>query len=628
MDHCKICGGNHATETCDTAVRAAGGAAPSSPAPPERPELAVGNTVGNYRLVKVVGEGASSKIFLAEHQVIGSKVAVKALRPALHRHPDLVRRFVGEARATNIVRHDNIVQIYDIGLHDDWQYYFVMEFLRGTTLAPRIQQGPMSLEEAAPILLQTCDALNAAHSHGVVHRDLKPENIYLVPMRDRTQVKIVDFGVARRAVLEGDEQRTMAGTVLGTALYMSPEQAAGQEVDGRSDIYALGVIMFQLATGQLPFDANSIAVLMLAHASRPPPSPRSVNPDISPAYEEVILRCLAKAPAERYQTMADLGRAILHAQKNPRMPTPRPAPPPPAANHPVRYPAAFDVRIETDAGVLAAQCRATDISTGGAFISVAAGSPLPPVFSRVVVSVPHHAEMIDLPGEVVRVEAQPDPDMGGRFGFGVRFDPIALSEKRGLDSLLGKVVPEPPKEEPGDPELARLLAHFEARPREDLYALIGTAPHIDARTARDACTRLALELSAERFPRMSEAQRKRLTALHDRLANAEEVLVDPSRRAQYDAGRGNFVGVARCVSAGLPVAELGALRNAFLRTHPGADARARAQAAQADAAEARGDLEVAVSSLAKALEVDPLSYDLQRRFWDLRRRLGPKRESA
>jgi eukaryotic-like serine/threonine-protein kinase len=641
VEHCSICAGNHATEVCDTAIRQTGGAPIVAAARDEdRTGIEIGDSVGNYRLMKLIGEGATSRVFLAEHQVIASKVAVKVLRAKLHRHDEIVRRFVGEARATNLVLHENIVQIYDIGQHNGWQYYFVMEYLRGTTLARKIGEGPVPIDEAAPLLIQICDALNAAHANGVIHRDLKPENIFLVPRGDGAQVKVVDFGVARRVLISEGEERTSEGTVLGTASHMAPEQSAGKDVDGRADVYSLGVIMFQLATGHLPFEADSIALLMLAHAAEPPPSPRSLNPDVSPQYEQVILRCLAKAPADRYQTMAELGRAILYAQKKPTLPTPTPTPlPPQAANHAVRFLASFDVQVESESAGQLGTCRAVDISAGGIFVAVPKGVALPTVFSRVRVTIPRPNGPVELEGEVVRVEAPTEDDLGARRGFGVRFDALDEDRRRALDTLLGSIVPikpsskkpipatpsagpvamPPASEQTGDPELSRLLAHFELRGQDDPYALLGVAASADVARVRNASRHLDMELSPARFPAMSPTQRDRLTALRKRVALAEEMLVDPVQRAKRDAEHSNFVGVARCISAGLSVPDLSRLRKDHLKTRRWVEMQAATHVAEADDLELRGEVEAALATLAKALELDPLNLLLQRRFWDLRR---------
>lgn len=628
MSRCRLCGGDHATEACNTELRSRAAAEDTAPAAAvvaqaaTGPELGVDQSVGSYRLTRQIGEGASAKVFLAEHGIIGSKVAVKALRPSLHRYPEMVRRFVGEARATNLVRHDNIIQIHDIGVHQERQYYFVMEYLQGATLGARMKSGPMGLEAAAPILLQICDALHAAHARGVVHRDLKPDNVYLVARGDREQVKIVDFGIARRANLESDEQRTTVGTILGTALYMAPEQAESTAVDGRADIYSLGVIMYQLATGQVPFEAKSVPLVLLAHAMKAPTPPRSIHPAVSLAWEQVILTCLAKAPANRFQSMADLGRGLVQAQKEEfaavptkpvvlRLPTPVPA-------HPARFAASFDARVEAEDGHEVGRGTISDISAGGAFVSTS--DPLPPVFTRVRIHVTAQGVPRAIPGEIVRVEQPAEGEVGARRGIAVQFDASDPAALAAVEPLLGAAAPLKPTARAGDDAAARLIAHLEAKPRDDYYALLNVAPHADAAKIADAAERLTLEMDDAHFPGLTDGQQRRLRALSGRLAQANEVLLDPSSRASYDADRGNFVGVARCIGAGLAPEAMARLRQAFLKRRPEAESAARPHVARADEAELAGNLDRALASLTAALEADPLDINLQRRFWHLRRR--------
>ncbi|MBI3182768.1 MAG: serine/threonine protein kinase [Myxococcales bacterium] len=282
--------------------------------PVSRPDHALdphlGQTYGGYQLLRLIGTGSFSRVYLAEHVVQGTRAAVKLAEQTVMSAPALLQRFLGEARTAKAVQHPNIVRIFEISLHEGCQPYFVMEYLDGETLEAACARGPMKTEQISRIGLQLCSGLAAAHLAGIVHRDLKPENIFLIHDGERLVVKIVDFGIARREQLDEDEVRTVAGTVLGTPLYMSPEQASGLSVDGRSDIYSVGVILFQMATGRLPFQHDSLGEMFHAHANTPPPPPRSVNPTVHGELEAIILKCLEKKPDDRYRTMADLGRAL------------------------------------------------------------------------------------------------------------------------------------------------------------------------------------------------------------------------------------------------------------------------------------------------------------------------------
>src|SRR2546430_2652699 len=225
-------------------------------------DLLVGRVVGSYRITRLLGRGGMGSVYLAEHPVIGSRVAIKFLHPHYASDGGIVERFFNEARAVNLIGHDNILKILDLAVAEEGRHYFVMEFLEGQSLQALVAPGaPLSLAAVGPILLQCCEALQAAHDRGIVHRDLKPENIHLVIHKGRKNfVKLVDFGIAK--LIDGAGQstgQTRTGMVIGTPGYMSPEQASGRTsgIDGKSDVYSLGVLMFQMATGRLPFARES-----------------------------------------------------------------------------------------------------------------------------------------------------------------------------------------------------------------------------------------------------------------------------------------------------------------------------------------------------------------------------------
>jgi serine/threonine-protein kinase len=276
----------------------------------------IGRAVGSYRIVRLLGKGGMGSVYLGEHPVIGSRVAVKFLHPQYSSDAGIVDRFFNEARAVNLIGHDNILEILDLDVTDDNRHYFVMEYLRGRPLQSYVRGGqPVPLGVAGPILLQCCAALQAAHDKGIVHRDLKPDNVYLIAHDGRKNfVKLVDFGIAKLTAERGAPgmQKTQTGMVMGTPGYMSPEQGAGDidRIDGRSDVYSLGVMMYQLATGRLPFSGANFGEVLMGHLQRPPLPPRSIEPSVPPAYEAVILRCLAKEQRGRFQSMGELRLAI------------------------------------------------------------------------------------------------------------------------------------------------------------------------------------------------------------------------------------------------------------------------------------------------------------------------------
>ena len=275
----------------------------------------IGRSIGSYRVVKRLGKGGMGAVYMAEHPVIGSRVAIKFLHPQYATDQKLVDRFLAEARAVNVIGHDNILKILDLNITDDHRHYFVMEFLHGRSLQDLVSPDlPVPLDTAGPILLQVCEALQAAHDHQIIHRDLKPDNVYLIAHKGRENfVKVVDFGIARVSDDQGQSTgSTQTGMVMGTPAYMSPEQAGGvtNRIDGRSDIYSLGCVMFQMATGRLPFAGTSFGEVLIGHLQLPPPEPRSLNPEIPGDYQAIILKCLEKDQQNRYQSMRELHDAI------------------------------------------------------------------------------------------------------------------------------------------------------------------------------------------------------------------------------------------------------------------------------------------------------------------------------
>ena len=276
----------------------------------------IGRNIGSYRVVKALGKGGMGAVYMAEHPVIGSKVAIKFLHPQYATDKKIVDRFFNEARAVNVIGHDNILKIIDLNVTEDNRHYFIMEFLHGKALQDLVKPDvPVPLDQTGPILLQVCEALQAAHDHGIIHRDLKPDNVYLIVHKGKKNfVKVVDFGIAKLTDESGQSTgKTQTGMVMGTPAYMSPEQAGGMttRIDARSDVYSLGCMMYQMATGKLPFPGTSFGEVLIGHLQIPPTPPRQVVPEIPEAYEAVILKCLEKKQEDRYQSMKELHDAIF-----------------------------------------------------------------------------------------------------------------------------------------------------------------------------------------------------------------------------------------------------------------------------------------------------------------------------
>jgi len=286
---------------------------PTSLPPGEDPLL--GRTVvGKFRLQSLLGEGAMGRVYVAEHLSLSQQIAVKVLHPHLTGDESLARRFHREAKSAFTLNHPNSITIYDFGQDEDGLLYIAMELLEGRSLHDVLaEQGPMELDRVVRILSQVCLALDEAHHKGIVHRDLKPENVMVQDRRGEPDfVKVCDFGIAKVQDASGESAITMAGMVCGTPEYMSPEQARGDPLDGRSDLYSLGVILYQMVTERLPFTAETALGCVTKHLTEEPPSPRSVRPDldIPPVLDAFILRCLDKDPAARPATAGEFRQEL------------------------------------------------------------------------------------------------------------------------------------------------------------------------------------------------------------------------------------------------------------------------------------------------------------------------------
>ena len=259
-----------------------------------------------YRLVSRLGSGGMADVFLAEDVRLGRQVAVKVLRAPYAADDEFVERFRIEAQAAALLSHPNIVAVHDRG-HDDGHWYLVMEYVRGETLKHRVRrEGRLAPHEAASIAGDLLAALQAAHERHIVHRDVSAQNVLLA---DDGRVKVADFGIARI----GASALTRSGMMMGTCHYISPEQARGLPADERSDVYGAGVVLYEMLTGRVPFAADSDVAVALKHVEEPPPRPRDLEPGVPAALEGVVLRALAKDPAERYQTAAAFAAALRAA---------------------------------------------------------------------------------------------------------------------------------------------------------------------------------------------------------------------------------------------------------------------------------------------------------------------------
>jgi len=280
----------------------------------------IGETIGNYKILARLGAGGMGEVYLAEHRYIARRAAIKFLLPELTGSTDVVNRFFAEARAASLIEHPGIVEVLDCDIHTDGRAFIVLELLNGESLRGYLERnGRMEGDPlgAMSICWQMTSALAAAHAQGIIHRDLKPDNAFLHVLPGRPPfeptVKLLDFGIAK---LHGEKgtSNTRSGQLLGTPLYMSPEQCRGvRQVDARSDIYSLGCIMFEIFCGRPPFVSEGFGDLIIAHVSNPPPDPRQFAPTINPKFYAALMRCLEKDPAARPASTAELSALIAAA---------------------------------------------------------------------------------------------------------------------------------------------------------------------------------------------------------------------------------------------------------------------------------------------------------------------------
>jgi serine/threonine protein kinase len=277
----------------------------------------IGRTLGErYRILRRLGEGGMGTVYLCEHVLLRRRVAVKVLRDELARDPEIAERFRNEAVAASQIGGDHVVDVIDFGRTEDGAFFYVMEALEGRSLGAVLrEEGPLPVARALGLVAQVCRALSAAHARGVVHRDLKPENVFVVVDDDGAErAKVLDFGISHIDPLGAGARLTRAGAIIGTPEYMSPEQASGAVVDHRADVYALGVLLYEVLTGALPIEGGTPLATLVAHQSQVPNPPSARRAEIPLDVDALVLCALAKRPDDRFESMDAFAAALNRAR--------------------------------------------------------------------------------------------------------------------------------------------------------------------------------------------------------------------------------------------------------------------------------------------------------------------------
>jgi len=614
---------------------------------------AMGNLVGRWLnewlLVRQLGQGGMGAVYLAQG-TDDRLVAIKVLHPSLAADAALVERFHAEARAASRIGHPSIVAVRDLGHAPPDLHYLVMEYLSGRSLTKALEDGAMAPARVCELVSQMLAGLSAAHVRGVVHRDLKPDNLQLVTdPQGREQLKILDFGVAKVLGGPGSGQ-TVAGTLVGTPEYMAPEQVAGDQVDARADLYAVGIIAYRLLTGVLPFTGPTVLAVLMSHQQDVPASPSSINPLVPQAVSDVVMRALAKKPEGRFSSADEmrqewlsafrarrassvnlpaLGRLGANPASSPGTPppatsaaTPTPRPPPRAERPALRT--LFTVRLSPPGrGALRLPC--VQVSSGGLLLE----DPGPALPSRW-----RGEAELELPGgstpvtlEVVgHVTAQQAREWGTAPGHWVQ--PVKASDEvRALLMACARgLTPPPASATPAvgdDPGIDRLVRSYGDGRQDDPYGFLQLRNGAPMPEIRRRVREIESVLEAPLGRRLSPRQRQELEKAQARVREAAARLLQPGSRARLDAERGDLAGVAQAIRAGISVTELAAARDEYLSRHAGGASRSRIHEVTARAWEARGRFSEALEELERALKADPLNLGLHKAYWPLRRKVFP-----
>ena len=626
---------------------------------PGQTDARLGQGVAGYTVLRRLGQGRAGVVYLAEHAATGLKVAIKFLRPELV-GTAAVRRLAREAHFANHLALESVVNVFDFSDDDAGGPFQVMEYLEGETVLDLVRRR-IDPNEALALLSQVADTLEAAHQRGVVHAALTPTNTFVLPQEKDRLVRLLPFGTDA-GPQEADD---LPVAQLGAPDYRAPEQTRGAAADPRMDVYSLGGMAYLLATGRPPFQAPTQQALERAHAEVVPDAPHRVNPRVSRAWSAAILKALEKAPERRFPSAAAFAEALREAASAPpAAEAPAPAPPP-AAEAPVSgglagdfiftpvpqrpaptnassnavrpvpsAPTTGSVRdtghglvlsatVTDEQGKLLGSFACTAVTRAG--LVVCSTGALPALLSNVKLT---FGELDGL-SCTAKVVHHVTPEQAEQWkmspGYGVQFEALSPEQRQRLeDAHHGRRPAETPSgvsRRPDDPEAAQLLQRFTGERSADSYALLSISKAAPFDAIRDRVRDAQRVLDRVEARPLSLAQKKLLEEARARLEMAGGCLGDPLNRLDYDAERGNFEGIARCINAGVTVTDLDAARKEFMYRHPGAGMKSQASIATAEACEARGAITQALDAYAEALRADPLNLAAQQRYWALRRRL-------
>ncbi|WP_239470389.1 serine/threonine-protein kinase [Archangium violaceum] len=548
-----------------------------------------------------LGAGALGTVYQAEHSSTGALFAVKVLHPHLAQNPAVLNRFYAEVRAAQSLVHPSVARILDVRQAPSGYHCLLMEYVSGTLLSHLPL--PLPPAEVVFLLSQVLEGLEAAHACGLVHRDIKPENLVLTTGRDgERRVKILDFGMAATLGAGFSEEELSAGMVVGSPAYLAPELWVRAEPDGRADLYALAVLGYRLLTGRLPFGGGGrMGEMLLVHKPTRPLPPHLIEERVPQALSAVLMQAMSLRPDDRFASARAFRSALHEAMRRPAFGC--------------LAPPTFRVRLEDVNGLGLQPVFVNDVSQEG--LRIACDGTLPRLGARLQVELSLNGWALGCACDVVRLlPAEEARTWGGRQGFIVHFAEPSEDVRRLIDQALAP----PPAEPAPDPELAQLLTRATAH-SQDPYSLLAVHPHSDFAEVLQRVAQAEHRLETFWQRPLPAEQRQALEALRGKVEVARRTLGEPLARARFDATRGNFRGVARCLAAGLQPNAVERLRQTFLATRPDAEARARAIFDEGILLEAQHVLDGALARYAEALRVDPLNVSLHRYYHLLTQRM-------